>query len=371
MGKFNLANALLQYRTRECLSQKQMGELLNMSRSAYDRLEKGVRIPGYDEVVRLVRILELRIDEDEIIPSTRNPLPESIVNLKHDLLYNTIGLYDALRRVKAFAKRINCRNLLKWSHSELVGYLENPGFSDYRIYPHVYLVNFESGNEKFIEFPVPFELLDPQDEKGRLIFLCEPVFGFYENFLLNDGLGSDPAKHMSPLVRNFLKEIFDPDVRIIGVSRKTTGRTIRKVILSVQEIILNFILNLEQRFGPSPSLEGLRLYSEEIDLIFLEALARTGKAAHLDLQIKFVPYDRENNSDILMDFLYEHVSDEHFDEIWDLLEEEEKKGKIPESFGYRITNMIKRMAEIYPKLGPEGSRLKDAIRGYLGFDKGG
>lgn len=369
MDTLDLAALLHTYREEKGLNIRDMADRLYMSKSAYDRLEKGLTKPSYEEIARIVKLLNLSADEDKTIYYARNPLSEMIVNLKRGLLYNTIGLMDALKSVNALAKSIGCQYLLGWSEMELTGYPDNPGFSDYRIYPCVYLVSFESGNEKFREFPVAFELLDPEDEKGRQVFLCDRVFGFYEGFLFNDGSGNIPANYLKPLVRRFLRETVAPDARIIGITQKTSGKTIRKVILAVQEILLYFILSLERQFGPSTSIEHLRLHSKEVEALFSEALARTGNAKHLDLPVKFIPYDRENNLDILMDFLYEYVSDEHFDEILDLLEEEEKKGKIPESFGERLAAMVERMAKIYPKFGPEGSRLKDALRGYLGYDK--
>lgn len=369
MDNSDLAATLRTYREERGLSMRDMADMLYMSKSAYDRLEKGSTKPSYEEIARIVSLLNLSVDEDKIISYTRNPLSEMIVNLKRGLLYNTIGLKYALKSVNALAESIGCQNLLKWSEMELKGYLDNPGFSDYRIYPCIYLVNFESGNEKFSEFPVAFELLDPEDEEGRQIFLCDRVFGFYENFLFNDGSMHTPANYLKPLVRSFLRETVAHDAHIIGIGQKTSGKTIRKVILAVQEILLYFVLSLERRFGSSTSIEHLRLHSNEIEALFSEALARTGKATHLDLPVKFISYDRENNLDTLMDFLYEYVSDEHFDEFLDLLEEEEKKGKIPESFGERLAAMVERMAKIYPKFGPEGSRLKDALRGYLGYDK--
>lgn len=342
-----------------------------MSRSAYDRLEKDVRKPGYDEVESYIRILKLWVDDEEIALSASKPLSGTIVYLRQGLLYNTLTLTNALSCLKDLANSINCRRLSNWTLCEWVGYQEYPGFADYRICPLEYSVNFENEKEKFIDFPLPYELLEPVDEEAGWFYYCDTVAGFYEDFLLQDGEISHPANELPNSVQRFLRAIYGPKVRIYSVSRKIPAIIYRKIILAIKEIMLNFILSLERRFGTSPSIEVLRLNSREIDFFFTEALARTGKADHLDLPVKFKPVDRENNSDILMNFLYNYeVSDEHFNEIMDLLEEEKNKGHVPDLLGPPLINLIRRMTALYPDFGPEGKELMDAFGGYLGLDKG-
>ncbi len=66
MEKFDLTAALKTYRTEHKLSIRQMASKLNMSKSAYDRLEKGWTKPTYDEVPRILSLLDLQIDSIRI-----------------------------------------------------------------------------------------------------------------------------------------------------------------------------------------------------------------------------------------------------------------------------------------------------------------
>lgn len=65
MDNFDLGRALLDYRISNRLSQEEMGKKLNMSRHAYNRLEKGLRRPTYEEVMKIVKDLDLKIDPGE------------------------------------------------------------------------------------------------------------------------------------------------------------------------------------------------------------------------------------------------------------------------------------------------------------------
>jgi len=72
MDNFDLRRALLEYRISNRLSQEEMGKKLNMSRHAYNRLEKSLRSPTYDEVMKIVKDLELKTEPGEIIVA---PIP--------------------------------------------------------------------------------------------------------------------------------------------------------------------------------------------------------------------------------------------------------------------------------------------------------
>jgi len=60
MEKFNLCEALREYRKTHALTQQQMGKKLNMSRQAYNRLEKGSRKPTFEEVEDIIEVLDLK-----------------------------------------------------------------------------------------------------------------------------------------------------------------------------------------------------------------------------------------------------------------------------------------------------------------------
>ena len=66
MDNFDLKKALFEYRIKHRLSQEAMGKKLNKSRHAYNRLEKGLTNPTYEEVMKIIKDLELKFEPAEI-----------------------------------------------------------------------------------------------------------------------------------------------------------------------------------------------------------------------------------------------------------------------------------------------------------------
>ncbi|MEJ7694018.1 helix-turn-helix transcriptional regulator [Daejeonella sp.] len=75
MTNYDLPAALKKYRLDHNLSLSQMGKKLNMSKSAYYRLEKGIRKPYHDELVDIIQKLQLNVDPKDV-PSIPKPDPK-------------------------------------------------------------------------------------------------------------------------------------------------------------------------------------------------------------------------------------------------------------------------------------------------------
>ncbi len=73
MEKFDLSAALAAYRKEKNYTIRKMAEILGMSKSAYDRLERGITKPTYDQVPRILNLLQLEIDAVHIV--TMEPVP--------------------------------------------------------------------------------------------------------------------------------------------------------------------------------------------------------------------------------------------------------------------------------------------------------
>lgn len=107
MTNYDLPAALKNYRLEHKLSLSQMGKKLNMSKSAYNRLEKGIRKPYHDELVTIIQKLELDVDPGDIasIPKPepkwyqsnkmRWLLPIAIANVFAALLLEMRGFREA------------------------------------------------------------------------------------------------------------------------------------------------------------------------------------------------------------------------------------------------------------------------------------
>ncbi len=295
---------------------------------------------------------------------------ETLTDLKRTLLYSKLELKEALIRFHDLGKEIDCPFMTAWATMEMFEYSSGNEVSDYRLYSKTYSVNFNNGQEIFRNFPVPSEALFPEEAEARWTFYNGPVTGFYEEYRLEDGELHLPANELKSQIHDFLTGLFGPDIVIIGVAEVIPAKVFRKIILASEEIMINFLVNLESQFGPHPSFELLRLYDEDILALFLKAFMETGRANHLDLHIKYKPIDLEGYHDAIFE-LYDdcEVPDDEIDEGFDLIERLRGSVSNPENLGAHIEDYIERMAGLYPKFGYKGVKLKKTIIAYYGLDK--
>ncbi|MEJ7694019.1 hypothetical protein [Daejeonella sp.] len=295
---------------------------------------------------------------------------ETITSLKRNLLYGKLELKEALSIFKDLGNVIDCPFISAWATTELAGYPSAHDLAEYRRYSKIYHVNFKKDSDIYNDFPVPYESLFPEDSDGRWTYYRGPVTGIYEEYRLEDGGSNESADEVKPQIHDFLTELFGPEIVIIGALEFISSRVIRKIILASEEIMINFLVNLEARFGPEPNIEVLKLYEDDIQWLFLEALTETGRADHLDLRIKYKPLDLEGYYGALFE-LYDDcgVSDEEQDKSLDFIDQQRASVTGADNLGQAIEDYIIKMAENYPKLGYKGNKLKKAIIAYYGLDK--
>ncbi|MGB4398404.1 MAG: hypothetical protein WBJ10_03465 [Daejeonella sp.] len=295
---------------------------------------------------------------------------ETLTYLKKGLLYGNLELKESLERFKELGKAIDCPFVTAWALMELVEYLPGSSLPDYRFYQKVYNVNFKNGREKFRDFPVPYEAIHPNKKKAGRTFFNGSATGINQEFLLEDGGLFLPANKLKPKMRAFLNDLYGPDIKIVGVCEQVSAKLFRRIILASEEIMLNFLLGLETRFGHDPRVEVIRLFPDDLYNLFLEVMLRTGNASHLDLPVKYKPLDLEGFSDAIFDLFDDcEVPDEEWDEAIELLDNERESASPPGTLGIPVENLIERLADRYPKLGYKGSSLRKVIIGYYGFDK--
>ncbi|MGB4399535.1 MAG: helix-turn-helix domain-containing protein [Daejeonella sp.] len=134
MDNNEFAKALYKYRAANHLSQKQMGDMLGMSRQSYDRLEKGLRKATYEEFRRCSKAIGWDISAENGIANPINVSPRKfhIFDLKRRFLNGTIDTADTLLEMEDLAEAVDCPELLDWANRELVGYYASDGVPAYR-----------------------------------------------------------------------------------------------------------------------------------------------------------------------------------------------------------------------------------------------
>jgi transcriptional regulator with XRE-family HTH domain len=373
MDNFDLGETLFKYRNDHRMSQQQMGDMLGMSRQAYDRLEKGYRKPTYEEVQRILKAIGRSIPSAEVAVLPPSSGTWNIYNLKHRLLYGTIRIDDALVRMKDLAKAVDCPVLLDWSHYELKGYFAGDEKPLYRLYGRTVEVDYKNGSAKIFKFPIPFESIDPGLRYPNLFVYSEGIQSLEDLLAQGDGKGFESGNDLKAQIHSILQEIHGPNIEVKGVTFVTSTLFMRKVLMAIEEIMLTFLLDLERKFGREAELRDLRLCEQLITDMFIKARNLTGDASHLDLPAKPQPPEdivlAEDDLDMFFFWLEEHElmeTDDLIDDFLDLLDEQEKMPPPPGIVPPKVYGWVDKVIAENSNFGPNGEKLIDALKIYYG-----
>jgi len=280
MNNFNLTEVLKAYRKENDYSIREMADILHMSKSAYDRLEKGLTQPTYEQIERILELSQLTPDTFREIDTKGRPVG-TIAYLKRGLLYGSISTEVALHCFRDLAEALKCQPLLEWAERETEGYFTaKEQIPDYRVLILSFDIEYEQNGKKYFmslpsDFMTPEECLctpwpDPIDEsdekwgcKGKVVIASVPCS-----------------------LELQLQKVYGQDLHLIRAAGWVSAQLLKKVLLAVQEIMLRFLLYLETEFGPGADISDLTAHRYQLGVLFRKALDTVGLAGHLDLPVK-------------------------------------------------------------------------------------
>src|SRR5690606_16672142 len=128
-----------------------------MSKSSYDRLERDLTQPGYEQIQRITELLKLKPDKFKELNTQGIPVG-TLSYLKRGLLYGSLSTQAALNCFKDLAETLSCPPLLKWAEWETLGYYKDTDqIPDYRVLPFSYHLEYQQGDKKhFMSLPPEF-----------------------------------------------------------------------------------------------------------------------------------------------------------------------------------------------------------------------
>ena len=323
MENFNLAATLKSYREENGYSIRGMAELLHMSKSAYDRLEKGLTSPSYEQMQRILKLAQVKPDPFREIDTKGRPVG-TIAYLKRGLLYGSISTHTALHCFADLATAIGDVDMLEWAKAESLGYFNSRLYlPPYRYIHSIYQMECE--------------------QNGRKFFLNLPSDTFYEeerDTRLAYGSGTNHIDSMWPAcsvkilgiidedrteLESRLKESYGPEIKLIRALHSIPPASQEKIMLAVQEIILHFLLDLETHIGTKVSRDDLKAQRYLTGMLFQKSRDKVESADHLDLPMKPKPPEAiilvKGDVDLFCDWLDEHdISTYEIDEFFVLFE---------------------------------------------------
>lgn len=285
MDNFNIAQLLRQFREQNGYSVREMADILIMSKSAYDRLERGLTKPAYDEIQRILKILQINPDTVREIDNRGKPVG-TIAYLKKGLLYNLISTDVALSCFTDLAEAIGDADMIEWAILESKGYHNSDKLflPAYRSVASIYEMEYEQDGRKFF-LTLPSELIYGEEHRTNSELQsgiksldkqwpeCRRAFS---------GLHEGSQRELE----SALKEIYGSNLKLIRAVAFIPVESVQKVLLAVQEIILRFLFEVETVIGSNASLSDLRAQRYLVGNLFQKVQETVGSADHLELPAK-------------------------------------------------------------------------------------
>lgn len=285
MDNFNIAQLLRQFREQNGYSVREMADILIMSKSAYDRLERGLTKPGYDEIKRILKILQVNPDTYREIDTRGKPVG-TIAYLKRGLLYGSISTDVALSCFADLAEAIGDADMLEWAILESKGYHDSDKFilPAYRSVASIYEMECEQDGRKFF-LTLPSELIYGEEHRTDSV-LATSIERLEEESPKCRRKFSGLHEGSKNNLESALREIYGPNLSLIRAVAFIPVEFTQKILLAVQEIILHFLFEVEIVIGSNASLSDLRAQKYLVGKLFQKVQATVGSADHLELPVK-------------------------------------------------------------------------------------
>lgn len=371
MENSNLAAILKAYREENGYSIREMADILHMSKSAYDRLEKGLTTPSYEQMQRILELSQVKPDTFREIDIKGRPVG-TIAYLKRGLLYGSISTDTALNCLADLAVAIGDADMLEWAKEESKGYSQKKLFlPPYRSVSSIFEMECEQDGQKFF-LNLPSEAIHGKEYRNSAEYLGDieridsqwPVCGPKLSGLPDD------AKN---ILESKLKEIYGANLTLIRAVTIAPSESIQKILLAVQEIILCFLQEVETHIGTNVTLDDLKAQRYLAGRLFQKSRDKVGSADHLDLPDKPSPPATtillKGDEDSFCDWLDEHyISFFEMDEFFVLIEALEESDKSAGIVPPELCAWAKKVSLSNTKFREDDTKLLNGLKVFFGVE---
>lgn len=169
-------------------------------------------------------------------------------------------LTAALLKTKVLLHRLGEKELLDWVNGELQGYKSVDNLPDYRVLKVIVRCTISNGSYRHSNQAVPLKHLE--EETGRLLttdYLAQSI-AVIEGYIDNENLRITIAPEMYPL----LSKAFSNGYHIESAWGVHSAGAMTQVVTEVTSRLLDFILELSERFPEDLKADELRTKSKEV-----------------------------------------------------------------------------------------------------------
>ncbi len=274
---------------------------------------------------------------------------ELIKQVINDLIDANISLEAPLLKTKVLATRINNQELLSWVNQELTGYPENI-VPAYRIYTCSIIGAYNTLDKEYKGIQIPTEGLDTSIRDELKYFKFNQGVSSLESIIKEPGSGILERELTAELIKVIeanMKSYMNMSILDLYDCRlRTAPNVINQLLSIVKSRLLDFMLELENKFGIKAEIETLKTNNQIITNMVTNNITNngdgnvtnTGNDSKLKAKINIKKLNKQSLREGL---LSNKVSEEDINELLSIVDKEEITN--PDNFGKPINSWISKM----------------------------
>lgn len=305
---------------------------------------------------------------------------ELVSQIINDLIDEGKSLNSALLKTKVLASRIQNKELLTWVNYELSGYPEINQLPSYRKNIHNDLKGTVlNGYTKLTNIQIPTSGLDENFERNlRTVNLNDSITVLEK--LVTAGkssvLISNLRAELTSIVEENWRSMDNPFLQIISANRAISKTSIHEILTSVRNKLLEFVLEIDAKFGNLTEIKDLQMKKEEVSSIVNNTIIKgdgnilnTGHKVKIESSNKIYKYTKEQLKEKLEEIGITQEDSAELIEIVDV----ENPDLDKQTFGKQVNGWIAKMVSKTVDgswnvaIGAAGSMLAEIIKKYYGM----
>ena len=307
---------------------------------------------------------------------------ELISQIINELIDSEKPLNGALLKTKVLASRIQNKELLNWVDKELSGYKSNDLLPDYRKNISTFLKgSFVNGNMKYSNQAIPTRGMGEEFHKSLTSVQFPDSISGLENLTNNDNsarLGIPLNAETIGIISENWREMGNPYLQILSANKIISKGAIIEIITKVRNILLDFMLKVDEQFGSLAEIESLKTKKDEISTIVSQTIINnigdgnilnTGDKTQIEADINIITSNKEVLKKQLLKI---GIKEEDLTELIEIIDLEKPNIK-SKAFSEKVNKWTSKMLNKALDrswnigIGNAGNLLEEAISNYYGI----
>lgn len=199
-----------------------------------------------------------------------------INDIINELMDTNNAITSALLKTKVLASRLDNTLLQAWVNGELNGYVENSELPSYRESSGILEGSFLNGLAKGSNMAFPVAQIPKRELDEITSIEVRDSITSIELMINKKGLKISVNSNRRLYLQNSIRNMGNPQFQIISVYLEIPAFLFTNILSSVRSKLLDFMLELEKKFGYEAEIDELKAKKDMVTQIFHTAISTNG-----------------------------------------------------------------------------------------------